>query len=73
MCARGAGSLTLMGRVLDHLGDHRLHDSDVSVESTTNKARKQRNPEATSHAEDDTGRGNAKQADQSTRFPAINI
>jgi hypothetical protein len=62
-----------MGWVFHHLGNHSLHDSDVSVESTTNKARKQRNPETTSHAKDDAGHGNAKQADQSDRFPAINI
>ena len=36
--------LTLVGRILDRLCDHGLHDCNVSIQCTADKARKQRDP-----------------------------
>ena len=65
--------LTLVSWVLDHLSNHGLHNGNVSVESATNKSRKQRDPEGTSHAEDDARHGNTSQANQRDRFPAVDV
>jgi hypothetical protein len=71
---RNAGAcLTLVSWVLDHLGDHCLHDSNVSVQSTTNESRQESNPEGTCHTEDDTRHSDTGQANQRDRFPAVNI
>jgi hypothetical protein len=60
-------------RLLDHLSDHSLHDSNISVQSTSNEASKKSNPVAFGETEDQTRNGNATESDENNGLPAISV
>ena len=62
-----------MLRLLDHLRNHGLHNSDVAVQSTSNETSQQGNPVALGQTKDQAGDRNATETDQNDGFPAITI
>lgn len=62
-----------MIRVFDHLRNHGLNDSNITVQSTSHDSGRQANPIVLSKAEDQTGQGSASKTNQDYGLPAIAV